>query len=102
MTEYDARNTNLWFLLSLCGLLWIFFLLMLFHSVKRNRVVSFLSTISFELYLVHHILCCGRFSIIETFGNPIANFTMLAFVSIILAYLLHVISEKVQKYYCLV
>lgn len=24
MTEYDARNTNLLFLLSLCGLLWFF------------------------------------------------------------------------------
>jgi len=99
MTEYDARNSNLWFLLSLCALLWIVFLLMLFHSFRQNTIVSFLSKISFELYLVHHILCCGPFSIIETFEYPIANFTLLAMVSIILAYLLHIISDKVQNYY---
>lgn len=96
MTEYDAHNTTLWYLLSACGLLWIVFLLMLFHSFKQNKLVSFLSQISFELYLVHHILCCGSFSIIETFSYPIANFFLLFLVSIILAYLLHFISGKVQ------
>lgn len=97
MTEYDARNSNLWLLLSLCGLLWIVFLLMLFYSLKQNCIVSFLSNISFELYLVHHILCSGPFSIIETFEYPAANFSLLALVSLILAYLLHYISGKVQE-----
>ena len=97
LTEYDARNTILWYILTVCGLLWIVFLLMLFHSFKQNNVVSFLSKISFELYLVHHILCCGTFSIIDTFECSIANFSLLLFVSIILAYLLHFISGKVQS-----
>ena len=95
-TEYDARNTNLWFLLTACGLLWIVFLLMLFHSFNHNNVVSFLSKISFELYLVHHILCCGTFSIIDTFSSPIANYSLLLFVSVFLAYFLHYISGKIQ------
>lgn len=97
-TEYDARNTYLWFLLTACGLLWIVFLLMLFQSFKQNNVVSLISKISFELYLVHHILCCGPFSIIHTFENSIANFFLLGSVSIIFAYFLHFVSGKVQEY----
>jgi peptidoglycan/LPS O-acetylase OafA/YrhL len=97
MTEYDARDSKFWYMLTLCGLSWIVFFHMLFHSIKPNFIVSFLSKISFELYLVHHILCCGPFSVIETFENPIANFALLAFVSFILAYFLHIISGRALK-----
>ena len=98
MMEYDARHTTLWYLLTTCGLLWIVFLLILFHTFKQNRAVSFLSKISFELYLVHHILCCGTFSVIDTFDSPMANFLLLSIASIILAYLLHLISGKIQTF----
>ena len=97
MTEYDARDSKLWYMLTLCGLSWIVFFHMIFHSIKPNFIVSFLSKISFELYLVHHVLCCGPFSVIETFETPIANFALLAFASFILAYFLHIISGRVMK-----
>lgn len=68
-----------------------FFLLFtkFFLDAPSRRWISFLSSISFELYLVHHVISFGRYSVVGWVGNPIFAFILLLLISISLAYVLY-------------
>ena len=51
-------------------------------------VVAFISTISFEIYLVHHPFCLGHYSLVNFMPTGWAVIAVFV-ISIILAYLLH-------------
>ena len=93
--SYDPRNSYLWILLSICGLLWVLLLSLVCQFLGHNKLVDFVSKISFEVYIVHHVLCCDTFSIIHTFDSVLLNFGLLLSVSMVLAFLLHCISGRV-------
>lgn len=77
----------------ICAIDIFVFLFRLLYDIKENKYISFISNISFEIYLVHHVLCFGKYSIYNFFNlNPIAGFFLILFISIVLAYLLHIIS----------
>ena len=73
------------------------FLFKVLLNIKENRYISFISNISFEIYLVHHVLCFGNYSIYYIFNlSPFVGFLIILFTSIGLAYLLHRISLAIN------
>ena len=68
----------------------------LFNNAKENKIISFISLISFEIYLVHHVFCFGEFSLFKFIGNPILGIIVIFALSLVLAYLLHLVSKKIS------
>lgn len=69
----------------------------LFRNTKRNVVVEYISTISFELYLVHHVFCFGKYSLYQIIPNPILGTIAVFAISFILATMLHYICNYIQR-----
>ena len=69
----------------------------LFKNTKRNVVVEFISTISFELYLVHIVTCFGKYSLYNIIPNPILGTIAVFASSFILATMLHYICNYIQR-----
>lgn len=68
------------------------------NEAKSNKVVSFVAGISFEIYLVHHIIAFGRFSVMKVAPNWWTGFLLLITVSIVLSWCLNKIScIKIRK-----
>lgn len=82
----------------------MFCTLALFNKIKTekcDRVTTFLSNISFEIYLVHHVFAFGTYSIINICPpHPIVAFAALVTLSITLATILHWFSTKITKILC--
>lgn len=47
------------------AVLWIVSTPIIFQFKKSNRIVMFISSISFEIYLIHHPLCLGTYSLFK-------------------------------------
>jgi membrane-bound acyltransferase YfiQ involved in biofilm formation len=60
-------------------------------------MVEFISTISFELYLVHNIIIFGKFSLYHIIPNPIIGTIAVLASSCILAIMLHYICNYMKK-----
>lgn len=60
-----------------------------------NKIVSFISGISFEIYLVHHNFAFGKYSIVNCVGNPIVGLVALFMFSFFAAFVLKKLSEVV-------
>lgn len=70
------------------------------QKAKGNRTISFVSQISMEIYLVHHVFAYGRFSVMHLTDNWFIGLVILFIISILLGFLLHKLSEfKVKKYF---
>lgn len=70
----------------------------IFYHKSENKYISFISKISFEIYLVHHVLAFGKYSIYNLLHvNFIVGFLIVTFISIILGYLLHYISNSIMN-----
>ena len=85
-------------LLSLCGFLWIAVMFQ-FLNLRTNRFVDWISEMSFEMYLVHHILCTGPVSISSISISPIIKYVALIGFTLVLAVFLHWFSQKIQQLY---
>ena len=94
--ELTNKFTSVW--IGIISAILIFCILnKLFDNAKENRIISFISTISFELYLVHHVFCFGKYSLFKIIGNPILGIMAIFLLSVILAYPLHFISNKISS-----
>lgn len=84
-----------------CGIIVAIALFTLFvkflKNTKRNAMVEFISTISFELYLVHNIIIFGKFSLYHIIPNPIIGTIAVLASSCILAIMLHYICNYMKK-----
>lgn len=73
--------------ISINAVLWIFSAPLVFSQTYIPSFIAFLSTISFEIYLVHHPFCLGYYSLVKYM--PIGLAIIVVFVvSIVMAYLL--------------
>lgn len=63
------------------------------NEAKSNKVVSFVAGISFEIYLVHHIIAFGRFSVMKVAPNWWIGLLLLITASIFLGWCLNKISK---------
>lgn len=92
---YEYSIPVLWINL-INAFLWIASAPIIFCRHVAKRVVLFLSTISFEIYLVHHPFCLGKYALANYMPTWIASIAVFA-ISIILGYMLSVITEAIVR-----
>ncbi len=71
-------------------------LYVMFKEGKERKIINFISSISFEIYLVHHVFCFGRFSLFKVVENPILGIIAILLLSVLLAYPLHLIGNGIS------
>lgn len=64
---------------------------------KADSITAYLSNISFEIFLVHHVFAFGPYSVVQLSKNPIIGFSLLLFISIALATTLHIVCSNLSK-----
>lgn len=77
----------------LCGCTWLLLLCRL--KPHEGKIINFISMLSYELYLVHHPLCLGPFSIFELRPWLLATIIMMFF-SLVFAIILNKISGLIN------
>lgn len=82
----------------LAGLSWLALLLKLGGTTTFNRVLFFLSDLSYEIYLVHHCMCCGILSVIHITNYPLLNYLILWILSIVFAFPLNRLAKNVNLF----
>lgn len=65
------------------------------RDANSNKYVSYVATISFEIYMVHHIFSYGRFSIMQFTSNWFLGWFIFLFASVILGSVLYYISKLI-------
>lgn len=84
-----------------CGIISAFaifaILIKLFKNSKKNVIIGYISTISFELYLVHHVFCFGKYSLFHFIPNPILGTIAVFVTSFTLATMLHYICKYIMR-----
>ena len=83
----------------LAGLSWLALLLKLGNAVPSRRVLLFLSNASYEIYLVHHCLCCGILSVIHLTDYALLNYLILWLLTIVFAIPLNRLAKKAYVYF---
>ena len=87
--------TSIW--LGITSAIIIFQLLYkIFNGQQTNKIVTYISSISFEIYLVHHIFCFGKYSIYKIINNPVLGTITIFIISFLLAYILNLIKKQIQ------
>jgi membrane-bound acyltransferase YfiQ involved in biofilm formation len=86
------------FLCSVIAISNVIFLIKIFMFFSENKVVNFFSIISFEIYLVHHPLILGKYSLINSFfDNIFINIFFTLLIIIIISWILQYLSQKINK-----
>ena len=84
-----------------CGIISAFaifaILIKLFENSKKNVIIGYISTISFELYLVHIVFCIRKYSLYNFIPNPIVGTIAVFVISIVFATTLHFVSNLIQN-----
>lgn len=74
------------------------FFMCVLKDAPSNKIVGFFSMISFEIYLVHHPLILGKYSIISYFsGYAVVNITVTLSIIFILSSILYYVSKKLNE-----
>lgn len=85
------------FTIGINAMLWIASAPIVFSRRYIPNLVTFLSAISFEIYLVHHPFCLGCYSLAKYMPTWLAMIAVFAF-SILLAYLLNLLAKGISCY----
>ena len=80
----------------LSGLSWLMVLLRYGKYVKPYGWLMFLSGTSYEIYLVHHAMCCGALSVIHATDYPIVNYIILWVCSCSMGWLLKLVGNRIN------
>lgn len=76
----------------------LFFVLMKFgRNVKCGKSVMFLSLTGYEIYLVHHGLCCGTLSVIHVTDYAVVNYVILWLASIFFGWILKQVGDTINS-----
>lgn len=87
-----------WLLSDICGVL-LLALLIRFMPTKENRIVTIISGMSFDIYIVHHTLCGGPFiRIAQVTEYHIINIILLLVFSLLLAKLLNRVAGNLSRF----
>lgn len=69
-------------------------LMKLGETIESNSLVIFLSSTSYEIYLVHHVMCSVVLSVIFLTNCVVLNYLILLLSSIFLAWILKQLGDK--------
>lgn len=93
---FDVKIIFTW-LGVFCAISQICLILKLFRNSEETKIITYISTISFEIYLIHHFLCFGKYSIDNNITQSyIGGFILMICITLIGAHLLHLLSDKVR------
>lgn len=94
---FETSRILFYLLTDICGLS-LLVLMLRYLPDKSSKAISFLSEISFEIYLVHLNLCTGPFVKITSWNyNHLLQFSLVVALSILLAMALHYVAGLVEK-----
>lgn len=94
---FDYKNIS-YALSIICASSFFIFLVNTFQNIKETKYVSFISNISFEIYLIHHVLSFGEYSIYKLMKvDFITGFILVLIISIIIGYIFHRFSNYITK-----
>lgn len=84
---------------ALSGISLFALLFKLCQFTKPVKVLYWISMVSYEIYLIHHPLCLGEFSLFNLFPFCSTWFIVASVFSVtfIFSYLLHIISRRLNK-----
>lgn len=82
--------------IAINSILWIASTPIIFNRKYIPKVVAFISSISFEIYLVHHPFCLGHYSLANYMSTGVAVI-MVFMISVVLAYLLNFLSNFIAN-----
>ena len=84
-------------LTDICGLS-LLALLLRYLPKQHNNWVAFLSSISLEIYLIHHTLCAGPIIRVTSWSYcHIINFAAMVIISVLFAFILHYVAQLLSK-----
>ncbi len=93
---FEKSRPLTFFLSDVCGLS-LLMLILRYMPEEENRVIGFISGISFEIYLVHHTLCAGPFVMITHWPyGYVLDFLIMVGIAIILAMGLNMIAKRLS------
>lgn len=78
-----------------CAILWIFIFYKYEGKLKYNALVFFIASISFEIYLVHHPLILGEYSIVYKYP-PFISIFLIFIITFSLAYILSLVGKYIN------
>lgn len=81
----------------LAGFSWLLLMLRLNKKFKYDKALLFISSYSYELFLVHHIFCCGTFSIIKLSNSILLNYGLLWICAFCAAIILKFMGDRIYK-----
>lgn len=82
----------------LASVAFIKLILLLEQQISRvPRVISWIAGISFEIYLVHHVLCIGKYAIYRYFPNAFLQIAAFLLLTLSGAVLLHIFPRWVSR-----
>lgn len=97
-SDIFAKNQFIAYMVgAICGLAQLAYAYLCFKQIKANVIVSYLSSISFDIYMVHHAFCFGEYSIFKAVDNKIVAILCIGLISIGLGIMLHAISNSINK-----
>ena len=83
---------------NICGLS-LLLLLLRIPYVNENKLITFISGVSFELYLIHHGLCQGDLSVLHLVNNLFISLLLLLAISFASAFILNKFSSLTKNYF---
>ena len=94
---FDTHRLVAFPLYRICGLSWMILMIWMLPN-RRIGMINYLSTISFEIYIVHQMLCRGPLLTVDMIsGSRTIQFISLLVISFILAVILHFVSNKLMN-----
>lgn len=92
-------NLLMYYITALCGIVLLLWLYRIFSNYTPGPILIYLSSISYELYLVHHPFCFGQFSLFQLTGNYWwLGIIFITIVSLVLATALNRLSKFIYPH----
>lgn len=92
-------NLEMHYVTALCGIFLLLWLYRMFVNYTLGIALLYLSGISYEIYLVHHPFCFGKFSLFQWTGNYWwLGIILIAIISFVLASALNRFSKFIYPY----
>ena len=96
MGWYELHRTTSYILMNICGMSWFLALLGIGMRIGSAKVLSILSTFSYEIYLTHHSFCTGPWNVYHLTDSPIVGLILIVCATAIVTVPLHFIGGKIN------
>lgn len=96
-SDFLFAKSFLKFANCLAGFSWLVLMLRVGEEFRYDKMLLLVSSYSYELFLVHHIFCCGKLSVINFTESILLNYGVLWICAIYTAILIKILGNKIYK-----